>query len=114
MRLQLFDIAARALSPDGFGLVPKQLPASIGDDELPTAITLQLTTLCLIPYTSEYTTFTMADSNSNAPITAASVRPNRPLSEALLNEKVGIAREDLQEEEYRRCKYTWTRLENIG
>ncbi|KAM0703784.1 hypothetical protein Q7P35_009723 [Cladosporium inversicolor] len=29
----------------------------------------------------------MADSNSNAPITAAAVRPNRPLSEALLNEK---------------------------
>ena len=30
----------------------------------------------------------MADSNTNAPITAAAARPNRPMSEALLNEKV--------------------------
>jgi hypothetical protein len=41
----------------------------------------------------------MADSNSNAPITAAAVRPNRPMSEALLNEKVGIAHGNLEEEE---------------
>ncbi|KAM0721286.1 hypothetical protein Q7P37_003574 [Cladosporium fusiforme] len=29
----------------------------------------------------------MSDSNTNAPITAAAARPNRPMSEALLNEK---------------------------
>merc|ERR1712080_154952 len=31
--------------------------------------------------------YTMADSNTSAPITAAAARPNRPMSEALLNEK---------------------------
>jgi hypothetical protein len=56
----------------------------------------------------------MADSNSNAPITAASVRPNRPMSEALLNEKVGIAHGDLQEIEYGSCEYVRTRPENNG
>jgi hypothetical protein len=55
----------------------------------------------------------MADSNTNAPITAAAVRPNRPMSEALLNEKVGIAHEILQEKEYRRGQCVWARPENI-
>jgi len=56
-------------------------------------------------------TFAMADSNTNAPITAAAVRPNRPMSEALLNEKVGIEHGILQEQEYRRRLCVWTRPE---
>ena len=56
----------------------------------------------------------MADSNTNAPITAAAVRPNRPMSEALLNEKVGVAHGILQEKEYRRCNIAWTRQEDYG
>jgi hypothetical protein len=42
----------------------------------------------------------MADSNTNAPITAAAVRPNRPMSEALLNEKVRTARGTLDVESH--------------
>jgi hypothetical protein len=42
----------------------------------------------------------MADSNTNSPITAAAVRPNRPMSEALLNEKVRIARGTLDIKTY--------------
>jgi len=54
----------------------------------------------------------MADSNTNAPITAAAVRPNRPMSEALLNEKVGIAHGILQEKEYTRSQCGRTRKGN--
>lgn len=42
------------------------------------------------PYSTTQKTFTMADSNTTAPITPAAVRPNRPMSEALLNEKVRL------------------------
>jgi hypothetical protein len=47
----------------------------------------------------------MADSNTNAPITAAAVRPNRPMSEALLNEKVGIAPGIMKEREHGKHEY---------
>jgi hypothetical protein len=88
-------------------------PASIGDDELSTSDHFAIDD-SLLDYTTTKITFTMADSNSNAPITAAAVRPNRPMSEALLNEKVGIAHGDLQEKEHRRCEYIWTRPKNNG
>jgi hypothetical protein len=60
-------------------------PTSIRDDKLLIAITQN--SLYLL-YTLQ-NTLTIAD--SNALITTTAARPNRPISEALLNEKVGTA-----------------------
>ena len=104
-----FLISCTCPLADGIGLAPrKQHWSRRAPNSDHTIVDL------LLDATFPQITLTMADSNTNAPITPAAVRPNRPMSEALLNEKVRFAHGVLQEKEYRRGRGVWTRPKDNG